>query len=42
VSAEDAENYKSFEARLQQQMANYLDTVTTDEDKAEFAAFEKS
>ncbi|MGE8067868.1 methyl-accepting chemotaxis protein [Pseudomonas sp. NPDC089569] len=41
ISAEDAADYKSFEARLQQQMANYRSTVTTDEDKIEFAAFEK-
>ncbi|WP_179692527.1 methyl-accepting chemotaxis protein [Pseudomonas moraviensis] len=41
VSAEDAADYKSFEARLQEHMANYRNTVTTDEDRIEFAAFEK-
>nr|WP_225927524.1 methyl-accepting chemotaxis protein [Pseudomonas ekonensis] len=41
VSAEDAADYKSFEARLQEQMANYRNTVTTDEDRIEFTAFEK-
>lgn len=41
ISAEDAADYKAFEARLLQQMANYSATVTTDEDKVEFAAFEQ-
>ncbi|MGY2443152.1 methyl-accepting chemotaxis protein [Pseudomonas sp. SDO52101_S400] len=41
VSAEDAADYKSFEARLQEHMASYRSTVTTDEDRIEFAAFEK-
>ncbi|MFJ4195901.1 methyl-accepting chemotaxis protein [Pseudomonas sp. NPDC089534] len=41
VSAEDAADYKSFEARLQEQMTNYRNTVTTDEDRIEFTAFEK-
>jgi methyl-accepting chemotaxis protein WspA len=41
VSSEDAADYQSFEKRLQEQMANYRSTVTTDEDRIEFAAFEK-
>ena len=41
VSAEDAANFKVFEARLLEQMANYRTTITTDEDKIEFAAFEQ-
>ncbi|MGG2021395.1 methyl-accepting chemotaxis protein [Pseudomonas sp. AO-1] len=41
ISSEDAADYKAFETRLQEQMANYRSTVTTDEDRVEFAAFEK-
>ena len=41
LSAEQAENFKTFETRLQEQMKNYSDTVTTDEDKVEYAAFIK-
>ncbi|HEX4547512.1 methyl-accepting chemotaxis protein [Pseudomonas sp.] len=41
ISNEDAADYKAFETRLQEQMANYRNTVTTDEDRVEFAAFEK-
>lgn len=41
ISNEDAADYKAFESRLQEQMANYRGTVVTDEDKLEFAAFEK-
>lgn len=41
ISAEDAADYKNFEARLQEEISNYRGTVTTDEDKVEFAAFEK-
>lgn len=41
ISAEDAEDYKTFEAKLQEQIGNYRGTVTTEEDKVEFAAFEK-
>ncbi|TFA83516.1 MULTISPECIES: methyl-accepting chemotaxis protein [unclassified Pseudomonas] len=41
VSSEDAADYKAFESRLQEQMANYRGTVVTDEDRLEFAAFEK-
>ncbi|MDD0967142.1 MULTISPECIES: methyl-accepting chemotaxis protein [Pseudomonas] len=41
VSSEDAADYKAFESRLQEQMTNYRNTVVTDEDKLEFASFEK-
>ncbi|WP_330206322.1 methyl-accepting chemotaxis protein [Pseudomonas sp. AM14(2022)] len=41
ISSEDAADYKAFETRLQEQMTNYRNTVTTDEDRVEFAAFEK-
>jgi len=41
LSAEQAENFKTFETRLQEQMKNYSDTVTTDEDKVEYATFIK-
>lgn len=41
ISAEDAADFKSFEARLEEQMGNYQSTVTTDEDKAEFAVFKQ-
>ncbi|MDB5995115.1 MAG: chemotaxis sensory transducer [Pseudomonas sp.] len=41
ISAEDAADFKSFEAHVQDAMSNYRATVTTDEDKVEFAAFEK-
>ncbi|MGF6284557.1 methyl-accepting chemotaxis protein [Pseudomonas silensiensis] len=40
-SAEEAENFKNFAVRLQEQMSNYQTTITTDEDKVEFAVFEK-
>jgi len=41
ISAEDAADFKAFEARLDEQMANYQTTVTTDEDKAEFSVFKQ-
>lgn len=41
ISIEDAADFKAFEARLQEQMKNYVGTITTDEDKVEYAAFEK-
>ena len=41
ISTEDAADYKAFETRLQEQMANYRSTMATDEDRNEFAAFEK-
>jgi len=40
-SAEEAENFKNFAVRLQEQMSNYQTTITTDEDKVEYAVFEK-
>ncbi|VVN39014.1 hypothetical protein PS862_02476 [Pseudomonas fluorescens] len=40
-STQDAADFKSIESRLQGQIGNYRDTVTTDEDKVEFATFEK-
>lgn len=41
ISAEDAADFKAFEARLEEQMGNYQGTVTTDEDKSEFALFKQ-
>lgn len=41
INAEDAADFKTFEARLDEQMANYQTTVTTDEDKAEFSVFKQ-
>ncbi|MFI8647861.1 methyl-accepting chemotaxis protein [Pseudomonas iridis] len=41
VSSEDAADYKAFENRLQEQMANYRKTMATEQDRTEFAAFEK-
>ncbi|MHC8393085.1 methyl-accepting chemotaxis protein [Pseudomonas sp. LB3P93] len=41
ISAEDAADFKSYEARVQEAMGNYRATVTTEEDKVEFATFEK-
>ncbi|MGF6088090.1 methyl-accepting chemotaxis protein [Pseudomonas sp. 18173] len=41
VNSEDAADYKAFEARLLEQMSNYRNTVTTDEDKVEYAVFEQ-
>ncbi|MHC8340799.1 methyl-accepting chemotaxis protein [Pseudomonas sp. HLT2-19-2] len=40
-SAEEAESFKNFEVRLQEQMRNYQGTVIRDEDKVEYAVFEK-
>ncbi|MHC8304454.1 methyl-accepting chemotaxis protein [Pseudomonas sp. PB3P13] len=40
-SAEQAENFKGFALRVQEQMANYQRTVTTEEDRVEYAVFEK-
>ena len=40
-SAEEAEKFKTFQARLQEQMTRYQETVTTEEDKVEYAVFEK-
>ncbi|RON64222.1 methyl-accepting chemotaxis protein [Pseudomonas fluorescens] len=41
ISSEDVADYKAFENRLQEHMASYRSTITTDEDRIEFAAFEK-
>lgn len=41
ISSEDAADYKAFETRLQEQMANYRKTMATEEDRSEFALFEK-
>ncbi|VVO80304.1 methyl-accepting chemotaxis protein [Pseudomonas fluorescens] len=41
LSAEEASDFKGYATRLQEQMALYRETVTTDEDKVEYAAFEK-
>jgi len=41
ISNEDVEDYKKFEAHLQEEISNYRATITTDEDKLEFVAFEK-
>ena len=40
-TAKDASDFKDFSARLLDQMELYRQTVTTDEDKVEYAAFEK-
>lgn len=36
ISSEDAADYKAFEIRLQEQMANYRKTMATDQDRTEF------
>lgn len=41
LSAEDVSEFKGYATRLQEQMDLYRETVTTDEDKVEYAAFEK-
>ncbi|QZP35485.1 methyl-accepting chemotaxis protein [Pseudomonas sp. DR48] len=41
ISTQDAADFKTFEARLHEQMSNYRGTITTDEDKVEYAEFEK-
>ncbi len=40
-SAEEAESFKGYAQRVQEQMANYQHTVTTEEDRVEYAHFEK-
>lgn len=40
-SSEDTALFKGFDARVQEAMADYRATVTTDEDKLEFAVFER-
>jgi methyl-accepting chemotaxis protein WspA len=41
ISTEDSADFKSFEVHLHEQMNNYRGTITTDEDKVEYADFEK-
>jgi methyl-accepting chemotaxis protein WspA len=41
ISDEDVADFKGYEARVQAAMADYRATVTTEEDKVEYAAFEK-
>ena len=41
ISAEDVSEFKGYATRLQEQMELYRETVTTDQDKVEYAAFEK-
>ncbi len=41
ISEADKQDYKSFEARLEQHMASYANTINIDQDRSEFDAFEK-
>ncbi|MFJ7143756.1 methyl-accepting chemotaxis protein [Pseudomonas protegens] len=41
ISAEDQENFKKYEENLQTQMAGYQQSITIEEDRIAFAAFEK-
>ncbi len=41
ISEEDKQDYKSFEARLEQHMASYAGTINITQDRTEFDAFEK-
>ncbi|MCW8276911.1 methyl-accepting chemotaxis protein [Pseudomonas sp. PCH199] len=41
ISAEDAADFKTFEANVQSAISDYRATITTDEDKVEMVAFEK-
>jgi methyl-accepting chemotaxis protein WspA len=41
INAEDVSEFKGYATRLQEQMELYRETVTTDQDKVEYAAFEK-
>ncbi|NMX71872.1 methyl-accepting chemotaxis protein [Pseudomonas sp. WS 5532] len=41
ISEADKQDYKSFEARLEQHMASYASTINIDQDRTEFDAFEK-
>lgn len=41
ISEVDKQDYKSFEARLEQHMASYAGTINIDQDRTEFDAFEK-
>ena len=40
ISDADKQDYKSFEARLEQHMASYAATINTDQDRSEFNTFE--
>ncbi|MGR3887934.1 methyl-accepting chemotaxis protein [Pseudomonas sp. 1152_12] len=41
ISEADKQDYKAFEARLEQHMASYAGTIKIGQDRAEFDAFEK-
>ncbi|MDC7813409.1 methyl-accepting chemotaxis protein [Pseudomonas sp. BLCC-B112] len=41
ISAQDQENFKKYEENLQTQMAGYQQSITTEDDRIAFAAFEK-
>ncbi|MBJ2217402.1 methyl-accepting chemotaxis protein [Pseudomonas sp. MF7453] len=41
ISDEDRQDYKAFEARLEQHMASYASTINITQDRTEFDAFEK-
>jgi len=41
ISEVDKQDYKSFEARLEQHMGSYAATINIDQDRTEFDAFEK-
>ena len=41
ISAQDQENFKKYEENLQTQMAGYQQSITAEEDRIAFAAFEK-
>ena len=41
INAEDVSEFKGYATRLQEQMELYRETVTTDQDEVEYAAFEK-
>ncbi|MFJ7110522.1 methyl-accepting chemotaxis protein [Pseudomonas sp. NPDC098740] len=41
ISAEDLADLKNYEAQVQEAINNYRGTVTTEEDRAEFAVFQK-
>ncbi|MFJ2538733.1 methyl-accepting chemotaxis protein [Pseudomonas sp. NPDC087614] len=41
ISSEDAADFKAFEARLEEQVGNYQNTITTEQDKAEFSLFKQ-
>nr|WP_284449932.1 methyl-accepting chemotaxis protein [Pseudomonas protegens] len=41
ISAQDQENFRKYEENLQTQMAGYQQSITAEEDRIAFAAFEK-